>query len=38
VHRYFTAAKLAEFTLGGASAQLRRLGDVLAMRPPADSG
>jgi 3-oxocholest-4-en-26-oyl-CoA dehydrogenase beta subunit len=30
VHRYFTAAKRAEFTLGGATAQLRRLGDVLA--------
>ena len=35
VHRYFTAAKLAEFTLGGATAQLRRLGDVLATAPPA---
>ncbi len=30
VHRYFTAAKRAEFTLGGATAQLRHLGDVLA--------
>ena len=30
VHRYFTAAKLAEFTLGGATAQLLRLGDILA--------
>src|SRR5450756_381938 len=30
LHRYFTAAKRAEFTLGGATAQLRRLGDVLA--------
>ena len=30
VHRYFTAAKRAEFTLGGATAQLLRLGDVLA--------
>jgi 3-oxocholest-4-en-26-oyl-CoA dehydrogenase beta subunit len=30
VHRYFVAAKRAEFTLGGATAQLRRLGDVLA--------
>jgi 3-oxocholest-4-en-26-oyl-CoA dehydrogenase beta subunit len=38
VHRYFTAAKLAEFTLGGATAQLRRLGDVLATAPPADGG
>ncbi|MGH3210789.1 MAG: acyl-CoA dehydrogenase family protein [Trebonia sp.] len=38
VHRYFTAAKMAEFTLGGAPAQLRRLGDVLATAPPADGG
>ena len=30
VHRYFTAAKRAEFTLGGATAQLRRLGLILA--------
>ena len=30
VHRYFTAAKRAEFTLGGATAQLRRLGGLLA--------
>ena len=30
VQRYFTAAKLAEFSLGGATPQLRRLGDVLA--------
>ena len=30
VHRYFVAAKRAEFTLGGATAQLLRLGDVLA--------
>lgn len=30
VHRYFTAAKRAEFTLGGATTQLRRLGDLLA--------
>jgi 3-oxocholest-4-en-26-oyl-CoA dehydrogenase beta subunit len=29
LHRYFAAAKRAEFTLGGATAQLRRLGDVL---------
>jgi hypothetical protein len=34
VHRYFTAAKRAEFTLGGATAQLRRLGDVLAKALP----
>ena len=30
VHRYFTAAKHYEFTLGGATAQLRRIGAVLA--------
>jgi len=30
VHRYFTAAKQNEFTLGGATAQLRRLGAALA--------
>ena len=30
LHRYFVAAKRAEFTLGGATAQLLRLGDVLA--------
>jgi acyl-CoA dehydrogenase len=30
VHRYFVAAKRAEFTLGGATAQLLRLGDILA--------
>jgi 3-oxocholest-4-en-26-oyl-CoA dehydrogenase beta subunit len=30
LHRYFVAAKRAEFTLGGATAQLRRLGDILA--------
>jgi acyl-CoA dehydrogenase len=30
VHRYFTAAKRAEFTLGGATAQLHRLGGLLA--------
>ncbi len=30
VHRYFLAAKGAEFALGGATAQLRLLGDVLA--------
>jgi len=34
VHRYFTAAKLAEFTLGGATAQLRRLGDLIATAEP----
>jgi alkylation response protein AidB-like acyl-CoA dehydrogenase len=31
VHRYFVAAKRAEFALGGATAQLLRLGDVLAV-------
>jgi acyl-CoA dehydrogenase len=30
LHRYFTAAKRAEFTLGGATEQLRRLGDLIA--------
>lgn len=30
VHRYFLAAKRHEFELGGATAQLRRLGDELA--------
>jgi 3-oxocholest-4-en-26-oyl-CoA dehydrogenase beta subunit len=30
VHRYFTAAKHHEFALGGATAQLRRIGDALA--------
>jgi acyl-CoA dehydrogenase len=30
VHRYFLAAKQAEFTLGGATQQLVRLGDILA--------
>ena len=32
-HRYFTAAKRTEFTLGGATAQLRRLGAELAADP-----
>jgi 3-oxocholest-4-en-26-oyl-CoA dehydrogenase beta subunit len=32
-HRYFTAAKRTEFTLGGATAQLRRLGAELASSP-----
>jgi alkylation response protein AidB-like acyl-CoA dehydrogenase len=35
LHRYFAAAKRAEFTLGGATAQLRRLGDILARDVPA---
>jgi len=30
LHRYFTAAKGNEFTLGGATAQLRRIGSALA--------
>jgi acyl-CoA dehydrogenase len=33
VHRYFVAAKRAEFMLGGATAQLRRLGAELASTP-----
>jgi alkylation response protein AidB-like acyl-CoA dehydrogenase len=33
IHRYFTAAKRTEFTLGGATAQLRRLGAELAATP-----
>jgi alkylation response protein AidB-like acyl-CoA dehydrogenase len=33
LHRYFAAATRAEFTLGGATAQLRRLGDILAEKP-----
>ena len=35
VHRYFTAAKHYEFALGGATAQLRRIGTVLAGPDPA---
>jgi alkylation response protein AidB-like acyl-CoA dehydrogenase len=34
-HRYFVAAKRAEFTLGGATAHLRALGAILAGRNPA---
>jgi alkylation response protein AidB-like acyl-CoA dehydrogenase len=30
LHRYFAAAKSCEFTLGGATAQLRRIGAALA--------
>jgi 3-oxocholest-4-en-26-oyl-CoA dehydrogenase beta subunit len=30
LHRYFTAAKRCEFVLGGATAQLRRIGAALA--------
>jgi acyl-CoA dehydrogenase len=33
LHRYFTAAKRTEFTLGGATAQLRRIGSELASSP-----
>lgn len=33
LHRYFVAAKRNEFTLGGATAQLRRIGAVLASTP-----
>ena len=31
-HRYFVAAKHNEFALGGATAQLRRIGTGLAAR------
>jgi hypothetical protein len=30
LHRYFVAAKHNEFALGGATAQLRRIGAALA--------
>jgi 3-oxocholest-4-en-26-oyl-CoA dehydrogenase beta subunit len=33
VHRYFVAAKGNEFALGGATAQLRRIGAALAGDP-----
>jgi len=33
LHRYFTAAKRAEFALGGATSQLRRIGAALASDP-----
>ena len=33
VHRYFVAAKHYEFALGGATAQLRRIGAILAGEP-----
>jgi alkylation response protein AidB-like acyl-CoA dehydrogenase len=32
LHHYFVSAKRNEFTLGAATAQLRRLGDLLAPR------
>ncbi len=35
VHRYFVAAKHHEFALGGATAQLRRIGAELALAFPA---
>jgi alkylation response protein AidB-like acyl-CoA dehydrogenase len=34
VHRYFLAAKHHELALGGATAQLRRIGTALASGPP----
>ena len=34
VHRYFVAAKHHEFALGGATAQLRRIGAALARALP----
>jgi acyl-CoA dehydrogenase len=36
VHRYFLRAKQLEFTLGGATEQARRLGDLLATVPAPD--
>jgi 3-oxocholest-4-en-26-oyl-CoA dehydrogenase beta subunit len=33
LHRYFVAAKRLEFSLGGATMQLRRIGAVLAAEP-----
>jgi acyl-CoA dehydrogenase len=33
LHRYFVASKRIEFTLGGATAQLRRIGIALAAEP-----
>ncbi|KAA9151548.1 acyl-CoA dehydrogenase [Amycolatopsis acidicola] len=33
LHRYFAAAKRIEFALGGATAQLRSLGELLAAEP-----
>jgi 3-oxocholest-4-en-26-oyl-CoA dehydrogenase beta subunit len=34
LHRYFTAASHLEFSLGGATPQLRKLGALLAAQPP----
>jgi 3-oxocholest-4-en-26-oyl-CoA dehydrogenase beta subunit len=36
LHRYFTAAKHHEFALGGATAQLRRIGVGLAVPGPGE--
>jgi 3-oxocholest-4-en-26-oyl-CoA dehydrogenase beta subunit len=36
LHRYFTAAKHHEFALGGATAQLRRIGAGLAVPGPGE--
>jgi 3-oxocholest-4-en-26-oyl-CoA dehydrogenase beta subunit len=33
LHRYFTAAKRAEFALGGATSQLQLIGAALAREP-----
>jgi 3-oxocholest-4-en-26-oyl-CoA dehydrogenase beta subunit len=33
LHRYFVAAKRNEFSMGGATAQLRRIGAGLAAEP-----
>jgi 3-oxocholest-4-en-26-oyl-CoA dehydrogenase beta subunit len=38
VHRYFVAAKRAEFELGGATAQLRRIGTALAQEASGEEG
>jgi 3-oxocholest-4-en-26-oyl-CoA dehydrogenase beta subunit len=38
VHRYFVAATRHEFALGGATAQLRRIGAGLARAAPAETG
>jgi acyl-CoA dehydrogenase len=37
LHRYFLAAKQAEFTLGGATRQLLRLGNLLASAAPPET-
>ena len=38
LHRYFLAAKQSEFTLGGATRQLLRIGDYLASLAPLLTG